>query len=67
LFEQDPGSSYLFFIMGDGSFKMSKIEVIVNRPSPEEVEEQGPREVPMFDQTMSILVMIKEKKVNLRN
>ena len=45
------------------SFKLSKIEVIVN-PSTVEEEEKGPKEVPMFDQTMSILELIKQKKVS---
>ena len=44
-----------------GDFKLSKIEIII-REDPEP-EEQGPQEVPMFDQTMSLLEMIKEKKV----
>ena len=45
-----------------GDFKLSKIEIII-REENEEEEEQGPQEVPMFDQTMSLLEMIKEKKV----
>ena len=45
-----------------GDFKLSKIEIII-REDPEPEEEQGPQEVPMFDQTMSLLEMIKEKKV----
>ena len=51
-----------------GDFKLSKIEIII-RNNDEDEEEQGPKEVPMFDQTMSILVMIKEQKVifNLYN
>jgi len=44
-----------------GDFKLSKIEIII-RNNDEDEEEQGPKEVPMFDQTMSILVMIKEQK-----
>ena len=43
-------------------FKLSKIEIIFRDEEVEE-EEQGPQEVPMFDQTMSLLEMIKEKKV----
>ena len=45
-----------------GEIKISKIEIIVNRGPG---EDEGPREVPMFDQTMSILNMIKEQKVSL--
>jgi len=45
------------------SFKLSKIEVIVI-PGPEVEEDKGPKEVPMFDQTMSILELIKQKKVS---
>ena len=45
--------------MAEKPFQMSKISVVIK-----EVErEDEPPEVPMFDQTMSILEMIKEKKV----
>ena len=49
------------------NFKLSKIEIIIKSDGiPEEDEEdQGPKEMPMFDQTMSLLEMIKEKKVTL--
>ena len=53
--------------MGDRStFKLSKIEIIVPTFTKieEEIEETGPKEVPIFDQTMSLLQMIKDKKVN---
>ena len=43
-------------------FKISKIEIVIREDPPEELDE-GPKEVPMFDQTMSLLVMIKEMKV----
>ena len=45
------------------SFKISKIEIIIKDEGGDDEEEQGPKEVPMFDQTMSLLEMIKEKKV----
>ena len=45
--------------MADKKFSMSKIAVIIKEV---DVEDEPP-EVPMFDQTMSILEMIKEKKV----
>ena len=45
-------------------FKLSKINIIIKEiDEDEDEEERGPREVPMFDQTMSILEMIKETKV----
>ena len=47
-----------------GDFKLSKIEIII-RNNDEDEEEQGPKEVPMFDQTMSILTMIKDQKVSI--
>ena len=47
-------------------FKLSKIEIIFRDEEVEE-EEQGPQEVPMFDQTMSLLEMIKEKKVKKKS
>lgn len=40
---------------------ISEIQIIINRGEIEEEEQK--HEVPMFDQTMSILEMIKEKKV----
>ena len=48
-------------------FKLSEIEVIII-PGPklndvEEEEEQRTNEVPIFDQTMSLLQMIKDQKV----
>ena len=48
-------------------FKLSSIEVIII-PGPklndvEEEEEQRTNEVPIFDQTMSLLQMIKDQKV----
>lgn len=48
------------------SFKISKIEIIIKDEGGDDEEEQGPKEVPMFDQTMSLLEMIKEKKVRLQ-
>lgn len=47
------------------SFKISKIEIIIKEEGGDAEEElnEGPKEMPMFDQTMSLLEMIKEKKV----
>ena len=61
-------SRWKITMTSQGDFKLSKIEIII-RNNDEDEEEQGPKEVPMFDQTMSILVMIKEQKVifNLYN
>ena len=55
-------SRWKITMTSQGDFKLSKIEIII-RNNDEDEEEQGPKEVPMFDQTMSILVMIKEQKV----
>ena len=49
--------------MTSQDFKLSKIQIIIKDNDDEEEEEQGPKEVPMFDQTMSILTMIKDQKV----
>ena len=49
--------------MTSQNFKLSKIQIIIKDNDDEEEEEQGPKEVPMFDQTMSILTMIKDQKV----
>ena len=50
--------------MTSQDFKLSKIQIIIkDNGDDEEEEEQGPKEVPMFDQTMSILTMIKDQKV----
>ena len=51
----------------DSGIKLSEIEVIII-PGPkledvEEEEEQRTNEVPIFDQTMSLLQMIKDQKV----
>ena len=51
--------------MTSQDFKLSKIQIIIKDNDDEEEEEQGPKEVPMFDQTMSILTMIKDQKVFL--
>ena len=48
--------------MSDKQFRMSKISVIIKEVDVE-AEDERPLEVPMFDQTMSLLEMIKEKKV----
>ena len=48
--------------MSDKQFRMSKISVIIKEVDVE-AEDDRPLEVPMFDQTMSLLEMIKEKKV----
>ena len=45
-----------------GSIIISEIQIIINRGDSAS-EEDKKHEVPMFDQTMSILEMIKEKKV----
>merc|ERR1712008_257405 len=45
----------------DKKFRMSKISVIIKEVDVEE-DDNRPREVPIFDQTMSLLQMIKDKK-----
>ena len=57
-------SSHWKIKMTSQDFKLSKIQIIIkDNGDDEEEEEQGPKEVPMFDQTMSILTMIKDQKV----
>ena len=56
-------SSHWKIKMTSQDFKLSKIQIIIKDNDDEEEEEQGPKEVPMFDQTMSILTMIKDQKV----
>ena len=47
-----------------GEIILSKIEVIILKDDDDnEEEEQRKNEIPMFDQTMSLLQMIKDKKV----
>merc|ERR1712062_569694 len=56
-------SSHWKIKMTSQDFKLSKIQIIIkDNGDDEEEEEQGPKEVPMFDQTMSILTMIKDQK-----
>ena len=43
--------------------KLSEIVIIIPKEDDEEVEEKRENEIPMFDQTMSLLQMIKDKKV----
>merc|ERR1711935_656188 len=45
----------------DKKFRMSKISVIIKEVDVDE-DDNRPREVPIFDQTMSLLQMIKDKK-----
>ena len=49
----------------DQQFRMSKISVIIKEVDVE-ADDDKPLEVPMFDQTMSLLEMIKEKKASRR-
>ena len=43
--------------------KLSEIVIIIPKEDDDEVEEKRENEIPMFDQTMSLLQMIKDKKV----
>merc|ERR1712062_480057 len=55
-------SSHWKIKMTSQDFKLSKIQILIKDNDDEEEEEQGPKEVPMSDQTMSILTMIKDQK-----
>ena len=43
--------------------KLSEIVIIIPKEEDDEEEEKRENEIPMFDQTMSLLQMIKDKKV----
>ena len=43
--------------------KLSEIVIVIPKEDDDEEEEKRENEIPMFDQTMSLLQMIKDKKV----